>query len=96
MSELRIENRRERDLRSCEVTVTNIKSQKNSEATTGFKPMTSVIPVRCSTNMKLSANYIDFIRLAILYYWLFIIFSMKIDEKSQNPVSSISNVKRQF
>ena len=34
-------NRRERDLRSF---------RKNSEAPTGFEPMTFVIPVRCSTD----------------------------------------------
>ena len=51
MSELRIENTSERDLCSCEVTraVTN-KAQKSSEAPTGFEPMTSAIPVRCSTD----------------------------------------------
>ena len=52
MSELWIENRSERDLCSCEVTfktVTN-KARKISEAPTGFKPMTSAIPVRCFTD----------------------------------------------
>ena len=49
MSELRIKNGSERDLRSCEATyaVTN-KAQKNYEAPRGFEPMTSAIPVRCS------------------------------------------------
>ena len=47
MGEPRIENRSERDLCSCEVTkaVTNKAQKKNSEAPTGFEPMTSVIPV---------------------------------------------------
>ena len=37
----------ERDLCSCEVTLS---SYKNSEAPIGFKPMTSTIPVWCSTD----------------------------------------------
>ena len=48
MSELRIKNRSERYLRSCEDQIKlQIKPRNNSEAPTGFEPMTSAIPVRC-------------------------------------------------
>ena len=55
MSELRIENGSERDLRSCEVTqhYKYIKPRKNSEAATGFEPMTSAI----QKNIKSRSGY---------------------------------------
>ena len=43
MSELRIKNISEKQQ-------LQKKRSKNSEAPTGFEPMTSTIPVRCSTN----------------------------------------------
>ena len=44
MGKLRIKNRSERDLRSYEVQL-QIKSRNNSEAPTGFEPMTPAIPI---------------------------------------------------
>ena len=45
MSALQIKNTRESDPHSYEVKQLQIKPRKNSEASTGFKPMTFVIPV---------------------------------------------------
>ena len=49
---LRIENNSENDSFSYEATNKAVakKAPTNSEASTGFKPMTSEIPARCSTN----------------------------------------------
>ena len=50
--ELWIKNRSESDLRSCEAIF-----QINSEASMGFEPMTSAIPVRCSINWAMKPHW---------------------------------------
>ena len=51
INSLRIENTSESDLCSYEATKAVVKkAQKTSEASKAFEPMSSVIPVQCSTN----------------------------------------------
>ena len=57
MSELQIKNRSESDPRSYSMRqFIWIKPRKNCKAPMGFKPMTSAIPVRCSTNWAMKPN----------------------------------------
>ena len=50
MYELWIQNTSESDLRSYEATTASARKAQKKKASTNFEPMTSAIPVRCSTN----------------------------------------------
>ena len=54
MSELRIKNRSESDLRSCEVTKA---VTKKAQTPTGFEPIASAIPHNCEDHFNFYALY---------------------------------------